>query len=341
MKRLCYVLLMCLLPMLGACAAPIYPRYQPVAEDSIGAARLCKNCFGTVPRHGYSDYQIDERTYLMTYQGFNPAGMGPWRYLSHEEWIEMAHDYVLYRAAELAKSKGARKFAILHRDDSNESWRVSIPVYNKYGHYAGHKEIIMGFHPEARVLIRLLSSDSPVNVRSDNHVHEVGGLLTALKKGNARLAAQLETAAPQENVLVSKSRFVRWRAPVLFEDTALEPGLAKLEPGLEKRNSSFLDTEIIEDAHRVFKVVQWSRLPLSPIDLLRECIKIADQEGYPSFKLENWTTGEYRPGRSWNDWNDWNAWFQTKTRLVLQHQSELNSLDPVFVVEEIRESVMR
>lgn len=341
MRRSCLVLLLFMLPTLGACAAPVYPRYQPVAEDSLGAARLCKKCFGTVPRHGYSDYQIDEHTYLLTYQGFNPAGMGPWRYLSHEEWIEMAHDYVLYRAAELAKSKGAGKFAILHRDDSNETWRVSIPIYDKYGHYVGHKEIIMGFHPGARVLIRLLSGDSPVSVRSDNHVHEVGELLTALKKGNARLAAQLVTAASQENVRASKSQFVRWRAPVLIEDTALEPGLAKLDPGLERRNSSFLDTEIIEDAHGVFTLVQWSRLPLSPIDLLRECIKIADRQGYPVFELEDWTTAEYRPGRSWNDWNDWSAWFRTKARLVLQHQSEPNSLDPVFVVDEIRENVVR
>lgn len=329
-----FVLLLFVLPTLGACAAPVYPRYQPVAEDSIGAARLCKNCFGTVPQHGYSDYQIDERTYLVTYQGFNPAGIGPWRYLSHEEWIEMAHDYVLYRSAELARSKGTKQFVILHRDDSNQAWRVWIPAHDKYGRYVRHIETIMGFNPGARVLIRLLSNDGAVNLRSENPVHEVDRFLTALMIGNARLAAQLETTVPQENVRASKNQFVRWRAPVLIEDTAFERLLTS-------HQRSLLDDDIAEESHGIFGVVLWSRLPLSPIDLLRQGVKVADREGYAVFKLEQWTTEEYRAGRNWNNWNDSNAWFRTKAKLVLQHQKDTDSLDPVFVVDEIRENVMR
>lgn len=334
MRRICLVLLVvCVLSMLGACAAPVYPRYQPVAEDSIGAARLCKDCFGTAPRQGYSDYQIDERTYLVTYQGFNPAGTESWRYLSHEEWIEMVHDYVLYRAAELARSKGAKQFVILHRDDSNQAWRVWESSRNRYGGYRSI-EIIKGFTPNARVLIRLLSNDGAVNLRSENHVHEVDRLIAVLMKRNAWLAAQLETAVPQENVLPSKNRFFRWRAAVLIENTALERSLTM-------RQSSLLDTDITEVSHGIFRVVLWSRLPLSPYDLFRQCIKIADREGYPVFKLEDWTTEEYRPGRSWNDWNDSKAWFRTKARLVLQRQKDADTLDPDFVVDEIRENVMR
>lgn len=324
MRRFCLLLLVaCVLPTLGACAAPAYPRYQPIAEGSLGAA----------PQQGYSDYQIDERTYLVTYQGFNPAGTGSWRYLPHVEWIELAHDYVLYRAAELAKSKGARQFVILQRDDSNQAWRVWESYRDRYGHHRS-VEIIKGYTPGARVLIRLLPNDEEINLRSENHVHEVDRLLEVLIKGNAQLAAQLEPAAPQENVQASKSRFIRWRVPVLIEDTALERSLTN-------RKSSLLDAEITEESHGVFGVVLWSRLPLSPLDLLRQCTKIADREGYQVFKLEDWTTEEYRSGRSWNDWNDKSAWFRTKARLVLQHQKDADSLDPVFAVNEIRKNVVR
>ncbi len=333
LRQICFFFLLAILLTVGACAAPVYPRYQPAAEDSLGAARLCKNCFGTVPQHGYSDYQIDERTYIVTYQGFNPAGIGPWRYLPHEEWIAMTHDYVLYRSAELARSKGARQFVILHRDDSNQAWRVWKRYRDRYGRY-DEMELIMGFTPGARVLIRLFADQRASILESDGQVHEVDTLMARLTKSNAELSNQQGVGLSHNYAPANDRRFVRWRVPVLLDDTGLEPSL-------RNRKSSLLDTEIIEDTRGVFKVVQWSRSPLSPIDLLRECIRIADQEGYPVYKLEDWTTAEYRPGRSWNDWNDWSAWFRTKARLVLQHQSEPNSLDPVFVVDEIRENVMR
>jgi hypothetical protein len=152
---------------------------------------------------------------------------------------------------------------------------------------------------------------------------------------NTEIAKQQGVASFPDNTTANEHRFSRWRVPVLLSDSALEPALSN-------RKSSLLDTEITEDAPGVFEVVQWSRLPLSPIDLFRQGVKLADREGYPVFKLENWTTEEYRPGRYWGDWNDWNAWFRTKEKVVLQHQmSEPNGLDPVFVVDEIRENVMR
>lgn len=321
MKRLCYVLLICLLPMLGACAVPVYPRYQPIAEER----------FGTLPRQGYSDHQINERTYLVTYQGFNPAGTGSWGYLSHEEWMEMAHDYVLYRAAEIARNKGAKQFVILHRDDSNQSWLVSISGSRRH---PSSGQAIRGFMPRAHVLIRLLSDDTAAIFGTEDHVHEVDKLLPELIERNVGLVKQQEPAASHKNVTASKSRFLRWRVPVLLDDSASIPSLTKLK-------NSLLETEITEGTQGVFRIVLWSRLPLSAIDLLRQGVKTADQEGYRVFKLVNWTTEEYRYGRHWNNWNDRNAWFRTKARLVLQQQDELNSLEPVFVVDEILKSVTR
>jgi adenosyl cobinamide kinase/adenosyl cobinamide phosphate guanylyltransferase len=323
MKRLCFVLLMCVLPMLGACAAPVYPRYQPIFEAS----------FGGVPQQGHSHYQIDARTYLVTYQAFNPGGIRSGKYLSNEEWIVMAHDYVLYQAAELARSKGAKQFVILHRDDSNEALRVWASHKRPRGGYS-NSEIVEGFTPVARVLIRMLSNDGEVNLGSENHVHEVDRLLEELIKRNAWLAAQLETLAPQEKIRASKSPFVRWRASVLVGDT-------DLGQALKKRRNSLLDTEITDEVPGVFGITLWSRLPLSAIDLLREGVKIAEREGYAAFRLEDWTVGEYRQGTHWNDWINSRTWFRTKARLVLQQQDEPNSLDPVFVVDEIRNNVMR
>jgi hypothetical protein len=316
LRRIFLVLVLPILLALGACASPSYPLYQPIATSGSKIS----------PQQGYSDYQIDERTYLITYQGFNPDATRPWRGLSHEEWIEMAHDYVLYRSAELARDKGAKRFVILHRDDSNQSWRVSVRDT--------HSQIIRGYIPSARALIRILADDKTSIVGSEGQVHEVNTLITRLVKSNLEVAKQQGVASSPDNVAANEHRFFSWRVPVLLGDSALESSLAN-------RKSSLLDTEITEDAPGVFGIVQWSRLPLSPIDLLRQAVKLADQEGYAVFKLENWTTEEYRRGRHWNNWNDWSAWFRTKARLVLQHQSEPNNLAPVFIVDEIRENVMR
>lgn len=315
-SSICFLLMLLIIFALGACSSPSHPRYQPIAAGG----------FKLEPQQGYSDYQIDGRTYLITYQGFNSDTARSWRGLSHEEWIVMAHDYVLYRSAELARSRGAKQFVILHKDDSNQSWRVSVGK--------SHGQAIRGFIPSAQVLIRLLADDKASIVGSEGQVYDVITLITRLTKSNAELAKRLGVGSSPDTTTADEHRFVRWRVPVLLDDSALGPSWTK-------RKNSLLDTEIAADVPGVFGIVQWSRLPLSPIDLLRECIRIADQEGYPVYKLEDWTTAEYRPGRSWNDWNDWSAWFRTKARLVLQHQSEPNSLDPVFVVDEIRENVVR
>lgn len=320
-SRIGLLLMLPILFALGACSSPSHPRYQPIAA---GGFRL-------EPQQGYSDYQIDERTYLITYQGFNSDAARSWRGLSHEEWIEMAHDYVLYRSAELARNRGSKQFVILHRDDSNQSWRVSVGLERRSYTYHQH---IQGYMPSARALVRFLLDDKTSVAGSEDQVHEVDALIPKIMRKNTEIAKQQGVAFSPDNGTATEGQFIRWRVPVLLGDSGLEPSLVN-------RKSSLLDNEITEDAPGVFGIVQWSRLPLSPIDLLRQGVKLADRVGYAVFKLEQWTTEEYRPGRYWSDWNDWNTWFRTKARLVLQHQREPNSLDPVFVVDEIRENVMR
>lgn len=280
----------------------------------------------------------------------------------------MAHDYVLYRSAELARRKGAKQFVVLYRDDSNQSWRVRQFVQSRRSG-PGVMEIIMGFHPGARVLVRLIVDDGDSLLATADQLYEADALMAKLMKTNAELARHQGVDFSPDDSTPNDHRFIRWRVPVLLDDAGLEPPLRDRKSSLldtedfqdahrvfrgvewrpmpfyeldmAKRRSSLVDTKIIEDAQGVFKVVQWSRLPLSPIDLLRQGVKIADREGYPAFKLEDWTTEEYRPGRSWDDWNDWDAWFRAKARMVLQRHIESNSLDPVFVVDEIRNSVIK
>ena len=64
--------------------------------------------------------------------------------------------------------------------------------------------------------------------------------------------------------------------------------------------------------------------------MLWQCIKIAGQEGYEVFRLEEWTVEQY--GQSL-------PWFRTRAKVVLQHQMQPESLLPVFEVEKIRASV--
>ncbi|OQW35989.1 MAG: hypothetical protein A4E20_08550 [Nitrospira sp. SG-bin2] len=169
-SRIGLLLMLPILFALVACSSPSRPRYQPIAAGG----------FKLEPQQGYSDYQIDERTCLITYQGFNSDAARSWRGLSHEEWIEMAHDYVLYRSAELARNRGVKQFVILHRDDSNQSWRVSVGK--------SHGQAIRGFIPSAQVLIRLLADDKVSIVGSEGQVCEVTTLITTLIKSNAELA---------------------------------------------------------------------------------------------------------------------------------------------------------
>ena len=96
MRRTCFaVLLLCLLPIVGGCATPVNPRYQP----------MVKGRSGSLPPQGYFDFKIDEQTYLVTYQGFNSVEAGIWNRLSHDEWVEMVQEFVPYLMEYFRKSR--------------------------------------------------------------------------------------------------------------------------------------------------------------------------------------------------------------------------------------------
>jgi len=85
-----------------------------------------------------------------------------------------------------------------------------------------------------------------------------------------------------------------------------------------------------------FELSVSDRRLIAPLRFLHECVQLADQQGYEVFKLVNWTVEEHRTKKIGGRLH---IWFRTKAIVVLQHQNELGSLDPVFVVDEIRKQV--
>lgn len=69
------------------------------------------------------------------------------------------------------------------------------------------------------------------------------------------------------------------------------------------------------------------------MQILWQCIALANREGYKVFKLEKWTIedhyGENRGPYSVR------IWFRDTVDVVLQHEKELNSLESVFEVDEV------
>jgi hypothetical protein len=75
-----------------------------------------------------------------------------------------------------------------------------------------------------------------------------------------------------------------------------------------------------------------------PVALLRDCVLLADEMGFEVFKLKGWTVEEHRDTGSSR--YQWRVWFRTTAEVVLQHEKGPDSLEPVFVVDEIRSNVM-
>jgi len=98
MRRIYFVLLLFLLPLLGACMPHVYPRYQPISESG-GLSS---------PVQGYQDIQIDGETYFIAYMNYYSFsfGHGLPGDARDDKWLKGAQEYVLYRAAELPNLPG-------------------------------------------------------------------------------------------------------------------------------------------------------------------------------------------------------------------------------------------
>lgn len=322
------VLLVTLLVTLSACSFPVQPRYQPLSANSILS----------LSRQGYEEFQIDHSTYFITYDNYGQNYLGIYR--THEllkaqlddKWLQGAQEYVLYRAGELAKSKGVKHFAILHKDDWN---LIDISSSSKYG-----RDTIV--RPGAGLMIKILHDYPPSIPPNDDRIYEVETLLQSLTEKNAVLAAYQNKTPPNESLESSRKKLSRWRTAVSDYDSVPVPG--------QWVKSFFGDRFEFQPGHSITKeatgryhVAVWSNPtnqygPLLQVRLLQECAQFAEQVGFEVFKLENWIVEEHRDTTAQGDIQK--VWFRTTATVTLQHRKEPGSLDPVFVVDEIRANVM-
>lgn len=309
------ILLLCMPFVLDACTFSFraQPRYQSISESS----------FWHHPFQGYKSHQIDERTYLIVYQDYF-SGVpvnGKWADYLDEKWLKGAQEYVLYRAGELTKSKGVQSFVVLHKDDWNQ-------VSYESGRYGGPR-----FMPSAMLLIRILDKNASSIPVDGEYVYDADKLLDSLAKQNIGLAEHRGMSSHLEGAVNrTDNRVIRWRSSIIVSDSVPTHPFGWFEWRYSPK------TKITKVPSGSFDIAMSGPYMVSPVELLLECVKLADREGYGAFKLENWTVEEHR-----NEVLGLAArrlWFETKAHVVLQqHQKKSEDLESVFVVEEIRSNV--
>jgi hypothetical protein len=286
-----------------------HPPYQPLTTWSF-------------PKQGYIDYQIDVDTFLVTYEryrNFEPLGFLQERPLQ-DKWLKGAQEYVLYRAAEVARGQGAARFLVLHRND----WNL---IGVETGRYNRGMPIVW---PGASLIIRTLGT---VSSGTNEDIYEVGAVLTSLPMENrglrpaAGLPIEAEGTKPSSDV-----RFTRWGTRQSLGSMPLTA------EGLNLRNSP--ETKVTQLSDDRFEVFMWGRQQLSPIEFLGECTKLAERKGYEFFTLLNWRDVEHG-GRIPSKWVDeaWKIWFETRATVILQHKRTPEILEAVFRVQEVKPNV--
>lgn len=313
---------------LGGCYPPAHPYYQPLSLKNILSA----------PWQGYKDIPIDERTYLVFYSGYYTNKqlfhMGWENDALLEKWLQGAQEYALYRAGELAKSKGANYFVVLYKDDWNlkGTWTTRSL---KYG-----QSTRVSLFPSAGLIIRILSNLPSSIQPDDDRLYAVDNLLQSLREKNSGLPIYQDTPPPAESITSSGNRFTRWRSSVSGYDSVPDPWQWKTTVFGPVNFASDSATRNTKELNDTFQVVRWAKHfePTLPLTLLRDCVLRAEKMGIRAFKLTDWTVEEHRAtGLSLSQWK---VWFRTIATVTPQHHKELDSLDPVFVVDEIRENVM-
>lgn len=319
------LLLLLILPMLGGCYFPDHPRYQSLS---------LKNMLFR-PYQGYSDIPIDDRTHVVFYNNYYTGVWQQHRDVFNVSWLQGAQEYALYRAGEVAKSKGAKYFVILYKDD----WNLSEII-----HYArkGGIRTAVNISPGAGLMIRTFGAYPSSVGPHDDRVYEVDTLLQALAEKNKGLAANDTQTSFEESSRNTRHNFGRWRSSVSGYYSVPVPGDWKQSWFGEKYfqfESGIRTTRLPNGNFQVFGSFQ-SFSPTMPISFLRECVFLVNAMGFEVFKLRNWTVEEYRDFLWDKDYYQ-RVWFRMTAEVALQHHKEPDSLDPVFVVDEIRENVMR
>ena len=326
MKRICFLLLWFMLPMLGACSGPVHPRYLPYPEGR----SLARPVQGY---QGYKDIQIDERAYFILYENYGGPLHGGLLNHCADRWLKGAREYVLYRAGELAKSKGAKYFLILHKDDWNLASAYSSR--DSRGRVSSAEGLLHAGEPGAGLVVRLLSEHPPSVRDSNDQIYNVEELLQNLSEINVGLAEYQHKTSQGESMPQFVDTVSRWRSTVIN----CHPVSVQSREDNQFRSSAHSQFEpghtITKGPHGDFQVAIWAHRywhTTSAVEFLWQCVQLAEQQGFKIFKLEDWRVEEHLS----REIKTWGAWFGMKATIIPQRQIDPNSLEPVFAVDETR-----
>lgn len=321
-----FMLLAILMTMEG-CIFRAYPPYKPLSQSIRWEGD-----------QGFFEYQIDRQTYLIGYSNYmpdHPFLTGDLRLRSVNRLIQGARQYALYRAAEFTKAQGEQFFAVLLKDDwyaiGYVPTRLSSGISRKY-----IKPRHLQVSPGAWVMIRIVDSSAVALAKEDNHVYSADTVLVKLAQENSGLAGYRGPVSLLNNTGQDISPiFPRWRVSSSAYDSVPVPATyyegdifgsdwILFKPGFE----------VTQTEPGRFTIAVWQERLISPMQMLWQCISHADHEGYKMFKLENWMAEEHLGGR-YGDYGGM-AWFRSSVDVVPLQKKDPASLEPVFVVEEIR-----
>lgn len=317
-------LLLLVLVAMEACTIHAPPRYQALSQSSIWD--------GHSDKRGYFDYQIDERTYLIGYSNYltTAAHIYEGDFLSWK-WVKGAQEYALYRASELTMGKGQKSFVILFKDD----W--SHMTYTSYGYRGGVHPIPS---PGAVLIIRILDTDAVPISDNDNRVYQAEMLLENLPRANIGLAEYQGMAGSAEYKSQHAPRgFQRWRSSISPYDSVPLPAINGKGIHAGHEYDIFQPgAKVTKLATDRFDIAIWDEVHVSPLQILLQCVVLADREGYKAFKLANWTIEEHYGSPSNHSSRPYwgRLWFRNTVDVVLLQEKESTNFEPVFVVDEIR-----
>jgi hypothetical protein len=262
---------------------------------------------------GYAEYQLDANTFIIGYRGYRSTTQANWRNPPGDEpldeWIGLTQNYVLYRAAEATLNRAYSKFRILYKTDGY--W---------FGREDGLQGLLPDLHVYAMAIIRFVTDS---------------GLPTPLAIYEARAIVNQPPDLPgyeRAKVGIQKP-FARWRRPIQ-EPYAITPWWNGVTADLSTDSRTY----IIESSPNRFRV---ESIAQTPIALLDECVRLAEQKGYQGFELENWIAEEEAPRYSLHGFYYGPLKNGIRATMVLVHDVSTQSGKTIFVAKDLKPNVDR
>lgn len=309
-------LLVAILFTLNACSVSVHTFSSLVSEPTA--------YFQGPGGYGLQQVQLDEDTYFIVYMSDRRVG-DP----------QVAQEFVLYRAGEVAKSRGVNNFAVLHRDDWDFLSERGISIQS--GPFSHRMKRLDDYDPGAGIVMRLVHESAMSVKRNDDRVYEVDTVLQQLPKRNRALADYVRTVPDESLIRDGWLRFHPWRSAVtVYESLSAYDRKFKGLYGKDHRDvTGHIETTVVpQTPSGSFEMSLSSMALIPPLYFLHKCVQLADQEGYEVFKITKWVEEEHI-----SQGEKRYMWFRTTATISLQHQKEPKSLEPVFVVDEIRKGV--